>query len=896
MKKSIKRIAIIVMAMLMLVTAMPLDSITGTELFVNKASAEELTPTGQCGENVYWTFDSETGLLTISGEGKMYNYQSGKTPFSNEGITDIVIDEGVTSVGDYAFLYKNSAENINIPSTVESIGTSAFVGCKKLLSINIKGNLKSIGAGAFGGCDLLETITIPNTLERVGNTAFSRCESLKDIYYLGNISDWCKIEFGTDGESNPKNHADNIYFNGQKETKLIIPDSITSISQYAFNNFNDLEEISIPSTVVSFGKGAFTGCSNIKKVNYLGSVYDWLKIDFENMQSNPSQRTTTTITFNDEVVSEITLPSSMREIKPYTLSGLNGLNKIVFSDRISELPEETLSNCIDLRNITLPNSIDKIGDFAFNNCKKIERVDFLGTFDDWYNIEFSQSISTPLYYGGKIYFNGEIVKEFTVPENEITIPKFVFYNMSDLQKVYLPDSLEKIPFDAFYGCSSLSECNIPQNVISIGMRAFYHCESLEKVTIPDGITELKEQSIFEGCSSLSDVVFSPNLTSIGYRDFIGCRNLKSIELPYGITTINSQAFMDCTSLEEMIIPDTIRFILKDSVLHDNLLKNIYYTGSEEQWNSISGKQYLENYYTTIHYNYGQEIGTCGDEITWSFNTISGKLFVEGTGDMLNCETFDDYGWYSFKDDISYVEISDGITGVGTNAFSGCSGLKEVYLGGDVVSVGENAFADCTSLVNVSVNAEVISAENAFSNNDSRLTFIINDKNSSAETLAKELRAKVITAKLVSQTVFFDGTTIVYDNLEYNYITNLINKYSSATRIYFTRLEFYGVKADEIIIEDCTTVDRTAENFSLRNLYVYIYAVKDDENISFDKMFKLLSNEEYDAFRLKFVSDNTEEESVSLSERIHDFIDELVTSALRVITKAINFVVGIFKKK
>ncbi|MBQ8980540.1 MAG: leucine-rich repeat domain-containing protein, partial [Eubacterium sp.] len=175
-------------------------------------SAYALTNRGSCGANVYYTFDDSTNTLTISGSGVMADYTfSDLSPFSNQTyIKTIVVEKGITSIGDWA-----------------------FHNCTGLTSITIGDSVTSIGEGAFYGCTSLTSITIPNSVTSIGDYAFRGCSSI---------------------------------------TSIIIPNSVTSIGGSAFEYCTSLTSITIPNSVTNIGESAFENCSNLNDVYYSGTI------------------------------------------------------------------------------------------------------------------------------------------------------------------------------------------------------------------------------------------------------------------------------------------------------------------------------------------------------------------------------------------------------------------------------------------------------------------------------------------------------------------------------------------------------------------------------------------------------------------------------------------------
>lgn len=301
--KTGKRIVSVFLVVLMLLTAAPLAGFVGLE-FAPKAKA--LAATGQCGENVFWNFDSSTGALTISGTGKMWDYSTNTSPFhNNPKIKSLTIQTGVTSIGDDVFSECRSLTSATIPDTVTSIGYSAFYKCHSLMGITIPGSVTSIYFSAFSDCTSLTSVIIPDSVTSIGGYAFYYCSSLTsvsigsgvmsiiDVYmFLG-----CNLTNIFVNESNQNYASDGtgclynkdkteliLYPTGNSRTSFSIPNSVTSIGEYAFFRCSSLKSLTIPDCVTNIGESAFSECSNLIDVHYSGSEERWNKvaIDFGN--------------------------------------------------------------------------------------------------------------------------------------------------------------------------------------------------------------------------------------------------------------------------------------------------------------------------------------------------------------------------------------------------------------------------------------------------------------------------------------------------------------------------------------------------------------------------------------------------------------------------------------
>ena len=205
---------------------------------------------GTCGDNLQWKLTDE-GVLTITGIGEMKDWGRNARPWSPySDVKQVIIGDGVTTIGGSAFSYCSSLTSLTIPNSVTDIGSSAFSGCSSLTSVTIGSSVTEIGGYAFSGCSSLTSLTIPNSVTDIGSSAFSGCSSLTSVTIGNSVT--------TIGSG--------AFFSCSSLTSVTIGNSVTEIGYYAFSGCSSLTSVTIPNSVTTIGYYAFSGCKNVKQI------------------------------------------------------------------------------------------------------------------------------------------------------------------------------------------------------------------------------------------------------------------------------------------------------------------------------------------------------------------------------------------------------------------------------------------------------------------------------------------------------------------------------------------------------------------------------------------------------------------------------------------------------
>ena len=560
------------------------------------ACAEE---SGICGDALVWSLSDE-GELTISGTGDMtanYNlYATDKQPpwyAHRNNIKSVVIDEGVTTIGQYAFSGCAVLERVQLPGSMTSIGPYAFCNTA-VVDISIPDSVTSVGNNAFSGCTKLIRAKLSNGITVLSNYVFSGCSSLSEV---------------------------------------IIPDSVTTINSYAFQNCEMLEVVTVPNSVTSISAGAFSGCDSLREISlpFVGtkkgatetnglfgiifgnSYYQSDEMDYTSQYYSetsgmyytkvPDSLKKVTIAMgpvlsygafsNCKNITEIKLPASLTTIGEYAFYGCTGLNSINIGTKVTSIGKNAFYGCAGFTSFVIPESVTSIGTNAFYGCSNITDIEWNAK-----NVRGISSTSRLFSTCGGVDGRLEVVFGANVEK----IPAHLFCNTDVLQKVTINSAITEVDDETFYGCTKIAEINLPSSVTRIGKRAFYGCTSLKTLSIPQNVTEIDAQA-FYNCVSFADVVLPDGLQTIEKEAFYGCASISSIIIPDGIGANRRQTFYNCTSLSVITIHESVTSI-EYQAFYGCPFDDVYLNLSNSQWTKIDmGTFNSALLRATLHFKY-----------------------------------------------------------------------------------------------------------------------------------------------------------------------------------------------------------------------------------------------------------------------------------------------------
>ena len=493
---------------------------------------------GKCGDNAYYTLYQD-GELIIEGTGAIKDYESRaissypyskcnpwyKRPYSNNpDVTKVIIEEGITRIGNSAFDSCPLLQSVSIPKSVTEIGEKVFSSCDSLYDLDLPSNIKTIGKLAFSSCTSLTDIDLPNSLCELGEGAFFGCTALSNIVIPQSVEFIASrtfyeclslknviIMYGTNSIEQ------NAFYDCSSIESLIIPDSVKTIGHHAFesctslknislsniletidycafNNCVALERIRIPDSVIELGNYLFSGCSALKAVD-IGNcsatgAYGFFGETFSGTLNLERIIVSDNNTKYSSIAGDLYNKNATRLIK---YAGGKTDTVIDVLDSVKEVDNYAFSSCSHLEKVIISDSVERLlGYSVFANCKTLKEV-FLGEsvsdivghhlecasltniIVDENNLYYS-SLDGNLYNKERTilfqYALGKPEKQFIVPEGVQTIESASFFDSENLEEVIISNTVTSIKGTAFHCCDKLKKAVIPMSVTSIDSWAF----------------------------------------------------------------------------------------------------------------------------------------------------------------------------------------------------------------------------------------------------------------------------------------------------------------------------------------------------------------------------------------------------------------------------------------
>lgn len=709
-------------------------------LFLNltpgtRAYAAGAVENGKCGNDARWTYYND-GTLVISGSGAMTNYsipaspQTDARPYAKylSGIRKIVIEDGITQIGDFAFFAFIQASSVQIAETVNTIGYGAFMG-SGIETLTTPSSLQIISTQAFELCTYLTIVDVKSACT-IGQRAFGGCKNLNTVFFDSGesltLSDQCfaecpkleRMRFGSVIVSFPTT----VYMNNETgeigdPIFLTIPQNLVIYghSGTAADARRYASRWNIPfKSYDTFGNCGDEGSNliwtldenNVLTIRGHGKMRDYTR-DYGNEApwlSKPNK---------------VIIETGATSIGNYAFCKCEELTSITLPSSLKSIGENAFIYCSKLPSITLPLSLESIGKYAFNDCSTLTSIELPSGLTNIAEGTFGSSGLTEITIPSGVtrikahaFSDCKALKNVTILSGVQSIEDYAFSRCNGLESISIPSSATNIGEEAFYQCGALTDITIPSSVANIGANAFYGCTGLTRVNIQDlsswcAVTLESNYSnplayagdLFLNGVRVTDLVIPSGVKSIGNGVFLGCRSITRVSIPNGVTSIGFNSFGGCSGVTEITIPSSVKTIADGA-----------FSGCREL-TSISIPSAVTSIQDGTFYNCEK---LASIELPVSVTSIGNSAF-------LNCSSLADVYYSGTEEEANFIQIDTNntplnsatwhyrhitkeetlslpgvLTTIQSEAFS-CVSARRIVVPPSVTVIGSRAFADCKYL-------------------------------------------------------------------------------------------------------------------------------------------------------------------------------------------------------
>ena len=604
---------------------------------------------------------------------KINNYEY----INREDITEVIIPDGVTIIGERAFANCKNLKRLILPESLTEISPSAFSGCENLEEVVLPKNIKKLGYRAFGDCKRLKQITIPDGIEELEWGVFAGCENLEEAILPNSIKKLDK----------------QLFLNCKRLINVILPQNIAELPDEFFRGCTKLD-IALPETITKLGNRVFSGCTHLTH-----------------------------------------FPSNVTIFETECFKDCRSLRHVLLNENIPYIPESAFMGCTNLESISYTGINDlRIGASSFKNCKTLKRVPHFVRRYNKHAFEGCDSIKeitiTYSHIPEGCFQDCKGLEKINEASVSISsMDSFAFSGCTSLENVSLRN-IRNIPAEAFSNCHNLKTLKIGSLINRIGTRAFYRCYNLTDLDLPESIDTINKEA-FRYCSGIKTLHIPRSLKRFGDAAFANMTSLEYIDSPFNEEFITpDHKILIMPKFQKLVLyaagAKDKKYTLKDyNVFYEELNRELIRPISYIDSNTFTGSQNLE------------ELTICGctqDIEVSAFDDCPNlkKLVIEGISfgscPFLNIK---ENGRYYFEENSKHkmnfpfesLYFTGDISSIYPGGFKDFKDIKEIHFSTDhQYSIGAGAFANMSLVTDVVIPENIIGIEKDAFNPNTTLHF------------------------------------------------------------------------------------------------------------------------------------------------------------------------------
>lgn len=605
----------------------------------------------------FFTADGETSKLEKLGRAAFENCKS---------LSAIKIPDTLTSWDSHVFHNCTSMTSAHVGNGVESITAYVFQGCSSLQTVTLSEGLKAIGTGAFAGCTNLNYPALPTTLLRLDPQCFEDCKNLGTVTF-------------NPGTETLVMNGSSYAFYGAGITEIVWPEEACTFGPYVFYQVEKLKSVTIPAWMTEIPKGLFDSSQSIET---------------------------------------LTLSEGVESVGDKAFSNCTGIVTLQLPNSLKVISKEAFNNCQSLVDFTFPNNMDVIRESAFQNCSSLEHLvlppnvslEGLGASggNQFKGCNLS-SITFPAEPMGEIGPNPfgaqNSITEMKFPGWMKVVPNLVCESWGSLEKVTFEEGVEIIGNNSFSSASKLTTIVWPTSSLKVINESAFNSSNLAvDMVFPEGLQKI-EVSAFTGTKIVS-IKFPSTLTSIGSKAFNNVTTNRSIQFAEGceLISIGELAFNNNNNLTEINWPEKL----------ERIEKSAFNSTKISSFTAPASLKYIGMYafsnnstLTSVSFNAGVEV----EQQAFASCKNIAQIALPETPCIIGADVFNNNGvirefsfpmWMSeipvgfckIWEKLETVDLHNGVTSIGDNAFNSCVKLHDVEFVPSITNIGNGAFSNC----------------------------------------------------------------------------------------------------------------------------------------------------------------------------------------------------------